>query len=164
MNANRFDAFLIRLSRGMAWLAGASLVGMVAVVVVDVAGRRLLPGFSINGAIELAVVCVVLLGYFGLPWAYARNTHITVEIATTSVSERVRNRLDAFWSLVGALVAAFLCWQVLQAGIDLNATGQVSEILRMSPLVTYVPAAFGLAVTVVVAVNGAIRTFRAGRG
>jgi TRAP-type C4-dicarboxylate transport system permease small subunit len=153
---NKVQSALFLLSRIMAWLAGASLVFMVVVVVADVVGRRLLHGFSLNGGIELAVVCVVLLAYFGLPWAFASNAHISVEVATAAAPERVRRGLDIFWLAVGAVIAGVFFWLVLKTGLALHSTGQVSEILRMSPLVTYGAGAFGLFVTVLVTLNTAV--------
>jgi TRAP-type C4-dicarboxylate transport system permease small subunit len=156
----KLQAYLVVLSRAMAWLAGASLVAMVAFVVLDVLGRHVIPGFALNGAIELAVVCVVLLAYFGLPWAFASNAHIIVDVATTAAPERVRRGLDAFWLVVSAAIAAVFFWLVLITGFSLHGYGEVSEILRMSPLVTYGAGAFGLLVTVAVALNTAVARWR----
>lgn len=139
----RLQAILVVLSRAMAWLAGASLVAMVGFVVLDVLGRHLIPGFALNGAIELAVVCVVLLAYFGLPWAFASNAHIIVDVATAAAPDRVQRALDAFWLVISAGLAGVFCWLVLITGFTLHGYGEVSEILRMSPLVTYGAGAAG---------------------
>lgn len=158
---------VVRLTQAMVWLAGASLVGMVGIVVLDVVGRLIFSGFSLNGSIELAVVCVVLLAYFGLPWAFLSNAHITVDVATAAAPEPVRRWLDAFWLFVSAIVAAIFCWLVLTTGITLHGYGQVSETLGLSPLITYGAGAFGLFVTTVVALYAAIirvRTPQAGDG
>lgn len=149
-------SLVVRLSQAMVWLAGASLVGMVGVVVLDVVGRMIFSGFSLNGSIELAVVCVVMLAYFGLPWAFLSNAHITVDVATAAAPEPVRRWLDAFWLVVSAIVAVIFFWLVLTTGISLHGYGQVSETLGMSPLVTYGAGAFGLFVTAIVTIYAAI--------
>lgn len=154
--SNEKTSLIVRLTQALVWLAGASLVGMVGVVVLDVVGRMIFTGFSLNGSIELAVVCVVLLAYFGLPWAFLSNAHITVDVATAAAPEPVRRWLDAFWLFVSGIIAAIFCWLVLTTGLTLHGYGQVSETLGMSPLVTYGAGAFGLFVTALVTIYAAI--------
>lgn len=157
---NALQSKLSKLARAMAWLAGASLVAMVAIVVLDVVSRLLFTGFQLNGAIELATVCVVLLAYFGLPWAFASNAHIIVEVATSATPLTFQKALDAFWLVVSALLCAVFFWLVLDTGLTLHGYGEVTEILRMSPLVAYGTAAFGLLIAVLVALNQAVIKLR----
>lgn len=153
---DRLQNLVSRLAQIMAWLAGVGLVAMVAIVVLDVLARHLAPGFSIHGAIELVALLMVVVGFFGLPAAFDRRTHLNVEVATAAAPVSLRRGLDVFWSLVGAGVVLFLCWMALDTGTDLQRTGQVSEILRIKPLVTYGIAALGLGVALLAALNGAL--------
>lgn len=157
---DKLQTLLSALARIMAWLAGLALVAMVALVVVDVVGRQIFPTLSVHGAVELVVILLVMVGFFGLPQAFDRNGHLNVEVATAAAPERLRRGLDLLWSLVGAATAGFLCWMALDTGLYLQATGQVSEILRIKPLVPYGLATTGLALGVLAAANAALRLAR----
>lgn len=157
---DKVQSVLGGLSRLMAWASGLALVAMVTVVVIDVVGRHLVPGLSIRGAIELVALLLGAVGFFGLAQAFDQGGQLNVEVATAAAPEALRRGLDVFWALVGAAAMGFLCWMALDTGAYLQRTGQVSEILRIRPLVAYGLASFGLAVAVLGALNGALRRAR----
>lgn len=145
---------LTRTSKLMAWIAGTALTAMVLIVVVDVVARRL--GLVVLGGIELSVLALVLLGFFALPWSVLAGSHIMVEVVTAGLPRTFRHLLDRFWLAVLALVFVTLAWLTIIAGVDLNATGQTTEIIRIPPLLPYGAAAIGLIATAIVAAKLAL--------
>lgn len=141
------------------WLAGIALVLMVGIVVVDVGGRYISPSLSFNGAIEMVSVLLLAVGFFGLPQAFAKGTHLNVEVATAAVPPRVLRWIDAFWVLTGGIICAYLAWQVLQSGLMTARFAQVTEILRLPMIYPHALTASALAIAAVVAVLTAIRRF-----
>ena len=145
----------------MTYLAGTSMVLMMLLTVVDVLGRALIPGFYLIGVIELSVISVILLGFFGLPRSFAAGEHISVDLVTFAAPKKLQDTLDALWLLLSGLVAGFFAFFVLKSGIELSRTGQVTEMLHISPLVHHSAGAAGLAVTVIVCLWAAVVQFRA---
>lgn len=157
---DKLQSLISAAAQVMVWLAGLGLLAMVAIVVFDVTARQMAPALSIHGAIELVAILLVAVGFFGLPMAFDRRSHLSVEIATAAAPERLRRGLDGIWSLTGAVVMGFLCWMALDTGRYLQGTGQVTEILRIRPMVAYGFATAGLGLAVLAAVNGAVRIAR----
>jgi len=144
----------------MAYLAGVAMVLLMLLTIVDVVGRLLIPGFYLIGVIELSVIAILILGFFGLPWSFATGEHISVDLVTYSAPKQVQDALDALWLLLLGLVAGFFAYFVLKSGLALSRTGQVTEMLHISPVVHHTAGGIGLIVTLIVCIWTAIIRIR----
>jgi TRAP-type C4-dicarboxylate transport system permease small subunit len=158
------SALLSRLAFVLATVAGVALLFMMSVTVLDIAGRTF-KLFTIDSGVEQTQLMMVVVGFFGLALCVRVEGNIVVDVATGHLSDRVNRIFDAFWHLVMAAVLALLGYLVLKNGIALDALGQRTELLGLSPLIGHTVAAIGMGVAMVVAVGVAVGIIaRGGRG
>lgn len=160
MNQTRTETLMNKIAQTFSWVAGAALILMMMLVVIDVILRRLIPGVSLYGSIEIAVICVVVIAYCGLAWSFLAGSHITVEVATGFLPSRIQAVMDAFWMIVAAMVCLFFAYHVYQTGRSIQASGEVTEILRLSPMWSYGTGTVGLCLAAVAALISAGTKFR----
>jgi TRAP-type transport system small permease protein len=133
------------VTRYSAWVGGAALIVLMAVTVIDIAGRNA-GVLYLQGVIELSNVTVVCLGMLGLGYCFAMRGHIVVDLATMGAPPRFNRALDTLWLIVGAAVLGVMAMLMWGEGWSLHASGEVSDNLHWSPLVFYIPAAAGAAI------------------
>lgn len=159
MNAPR--RYWSRLTAWAAWVGGAALVGLMAITVIDIAGRNA-GVLYLQGVIEFSNVTVVCLGMLGLGYCFIRGGHIVVDLATMSTPPRLNRALDALWLAVAAVVLGAMAVLMWQEGWSLHASGEVSDNLGWSPLVFYIPASSGAGIAALTcAIMTGVRVFRA---
>jgi TRAP-type C4-dicarboxylate transport system permease small subunit len=143
--------FLSRLDRVLAVIAGAALVYMMSMTVLDIIGRTL-GIFTIHSGVEQTELMMVAIGFLGLALCLRVGGNIVVDVATQHLPVRINRLIDRFWLLTTAVTLAVLAWLVLRNGFELHASGQRTELLGISPLLSHLVAAAGMAVAVIVAV------------
>lgn len=126
----------------LAAVAGACMVGLMALTIVDIVGRST-HWLTIKGSIEISRITVLLLAFFGLGWCFANSGHIVVDLATHRAPKRFNRFLDLFWLLVAAAFLVVVAWLTFSAGLSAHDSGERSENLGWSPLVFYAASAFG---------------------
>jgi TRAP-type C4-dicarboxylate transport system permease small subunit len=85
-----------------------------------------------------------------------------VDVATSHLPKAVNARINAFWLVVTALVLALLAWLIWNNGLKLDGSGQRSELLGISPLVSHSIAVIGMIAAIVVALMTAAKTIARG--
>lgn len=155
------STLLNRLETLMTAVAGAALILMMLVVVVDIAGRSL-GLWHVLSTVEQTTLYMMLLGFFGLARCFRTEGNIVVDVATQGLSEAAVRRIDAAWSVVTAVVLIPLAVMSVRDGITLHGYGQRSEVLGISPLVHHAIAGFGLTVAALVALGIGLRAFTRG--
>jgi TRAP-type C4-dicarboxylate transport system permease small subunit len=105
---------------------------------------------------------MVTLGFLGLARCLKVEGNIVVDVATSHLPRAINARIDAFWLVVTAFVLALLAWLVWSNGVKLDNSGQRSELLGVSPLVSHSIAVTGMAAAIIVALITAARTFACG--
>ena len=148
--------YFLRLEQLLLALAGASLLMMVLIVVVDIFGRSL-GLWNLLSTIEQTTLYMMILGFFGLSRCFRDEGNIVVDLATNGLSKRAVTRIDALWGIVTALVLLPLAYLVVGDGIALDAYGRRSEIMGISPLVHHAIAGLGFAMAAIVALLIALR-------
>ncbi len=98
-------AALDRLYDAAAWVAAAFMVGLLAMVLVGVAGRQF--GFYMPGTDAYAGYLMAGAGFLSLAHTFKRNEHIRVTLLLSLSGPRTRRALER-WSLVVALLLAGL--------------------------------------------------------
>lgn len=98
-------AALDRLYDAAAWIAAAFMVGLLAMVLIGVAGRQF--GFYVPGTDAYAGYLMAGAGFLSLAHTLKRNEHIRVTLLLSLSGPRTRRALER-WSLAVALLLAAL--------------------------------------------------------
>ncbi len=103
-----------KLEAATKWLAyagGAVLVAMAVMTVVSIIGRALIPlGLRpLKGDFEMVEVGCAIAIFAFLPWCQIRRGHVTVDIFTSGLPERMK----AFLGLVGDSLLAVASYVIL---------------------------------------------------
>ena len=121
----RLEKFTNSSSRWLNWVAGAGLVAMLGLVVVDIVGIKLFQ-WPIPGGIEMVGFLGVVVVAFAIAYTLVLRGHIQVEFAVMRLPERVQAGITAFVSLLGLALFALLVWRSYDFGRILQVTGEVS--------------------------------------
>lgn len=152
---------LVKLDLLLVVIAGIALLYMMSITVLDIVGRSL-GLFTIGSGVEQTELTMVTLGFLGLARCLKAEGNIVVDVATSHLPKAINARIDAFWLVVTALVLALLAWLVWNNGIKLDGSGQRSELLGLSPLVTHSIAVIGMIAAIIVALMTAVKAFTRG--
>jgi TRAP-type C4-dicarboxylate transport system permease small subunit len=99
---------LDRLYDAAAWLAAASLVATLAMVLVAIAGRLL--NFHLPGTDAYAGYAMASAGFLALAHTLKRGEHIRVTLVVERLHGRARRALE-LWALgAGVVLAALFAW------------------------------------------------------
>lgn len=91
--------------------AGFLLFCLMVLTFLDVAGRNLI-NRPVNGTAELTEIGLAAIIFLMLPRVAIAGQHIVIDLVDTIASERVRARLNAFASGLGAAMFFVIAWQV----------------------------------------------------
>ena len=130
-------------------MAGSLLVIAVAILVVTSVARRWLTDDVIFGTVEIVEIATALAVFSFLPLCQARRGNVVVDTFTARLRPRARDRIDAFWDLVYAAVAALISWQLLQGARDTISSQTTSMMLGL-------PVGYAIAACAVMAVALAV--------
>ncbi len=152
----------------VAWTAALAMVGSllviaVALIVVTSVVRRWLTDNVIFGTVEIVEIATALAVFSFLPLCQARRGNVVVDTFTARLKPRALDRIDAFWDLVYAGVAALIAWQLLQGARDTIVSQTTSMMLGLPVGYAIAACAVMAAVLAVVAVATALRLLRSGR-
>ena len=90
---------------GAAWLAAFFMVGLLAMVMLSIAGRQL--NFHVPGTDAYAGYMMAAAGFLALAHTFKRNEHIRVTLLLNSLHGTPRRALE-IWALAAATVLAAL--------------------------------------------------------
>lgn len=155
---NILRAVFSKLDYAFAVIAGIALLYMMSLTVLDIIGRSL-GLFTIAAGVEQTELMMVTLGFLGLARCLRVEGNIVVDVATSHLPKAVNARIDAFWLVVTALVLALLAYLVWNSGVSADRSGQRSELLGLSPLVSHTIAVIGMIAAIIVALMTAAKTF-----
>jgi TRAP-type C4-dicarboxylate transport system permease small subunit len=152
----------------VAWTAALAMVGSllviaVALIVVTSVVRRWLTDDVIFGTVEIVEIATALAVFSFLPLCQARRGNVVVDTFTARLKPRALDRIDAFWDLVYAGVAALIAWQLLQGARDTIVSQTTSMMLGLPVGYAIAACAVMAAVLAVVAVATALRLLWSGR-
>lgn len=99
------------IARWSSRAAGFLLFCLMLLTFFDVAGRNLF-NRPINGTSELTEIALAAIIFLMLPRVAIAGQHIVIDLIDTFVSTRVVAWLDAFASLLGAVMFGLIGWQV----------------------------------------------------
>jgi TRAP-type C4-dicarboxylate transport system permease small subunit len=144
-------------------VAVAALAALVAVTVVDVAGRYLL-NKPLFGAVEISEFLLVFLSFGGLAYAELRNSHITVDFFVTALPPRAQSVLAAAAALLGTVFWGVVAWRAVVHANRIRAAGEVSLNWGVPTYPFYFFLAIGAALLALLLVGRVMRSLRSGVG
>lgn len=147
-----------KLDYAFAVIAGIALFYMMSITVLDIVGRSL-GIFTVGSGVEQTELMMVTLGFLGLARCLKVEGNIVVDVATSHLPKAVNARIDAFWLVVTALVLALLAYLIWNSGVSADRSGQRSELLGLSPLVSHTIAVVGMIAAIIVALMTAAKAF-----
>ena len=124
------ERFVKSLSNWLSWVAGAGLVAMIGLIVVDVIGIKLF-NWPVPGAIEMVGFLGIVVTAFAIAYTQVLHGHIQVEFFIMRSPRRVRASVTAFASLLGVALFALLAWRSFDFALILQASGEVSMTQRI---------------------------------
>jgi TRAP-type C4-dicarboxylate transport system permease small subunit len=117
-------------------------------------------GMPFRGAYELVSFLGAVVTAFALGYTQRRKFNIVVDILSDKFPEGIKRVLDGIGYLIGTLFFAVIAWVILQWGLKIAVSGEVSETLK----IVYYPfifcVAFGFAVLALTLALDGIGTFR----
>lgn len=127
--SSAFERACVRLNQALAWLAGAVLVALMLFVVVEVALRAF--GWPVVGAVEViswlsAIAMALALGYVQL-----QRSHVAMTLIADCLPTIGRRLLDLANATVALLLFVAVAFYLLRYGIELRASGSLSETLKV---------------------------------
>jgi TRAP-type C4-dicarboxylate transport system permease small subunit len=128
-----------RLRRVTAWLAGALLVLLTLVTVVDVIGRYLLNS-PLPGAAEYTELLLMAVIFIGLPAVCLDDGHVVVDLFISRLKGRAIGFQVTVARLCTAGVLGLVSWELWKHGAQLGSYGEVTVYLR-APLAPFAKAA-----------------------
>ena len=119
---------LYRLTRFFALAGGAVFIVLVVMSLISIIGRKL-ASMPVPGDIEVMQMGTAVASAAMLAYCEMERHHLRVDFFTTSVSEQVREVLDAVSHILLALFAALIAWRTGAAALSLREAGETSMIL-----------------------------------
>lgn len=115
--------------RGLAWVAGGSLMVMVLVTSAEVVLRIF--RLSMTGAYDLVKIAAALTIAAGLPYTTAIKGHVAIEYFFHKLGRRGRVAVDAAMRLVAIGLFSLLALGCVDYGNSLRLKGEVSMTLQL---------------------------------
>jgi len=134
----RFQELVSKLSRFLAVIAGATLVFVMLLTVLDVILRYF--GYPIIGVYDLVALGGAIVVGFTMPLAAEKRIHVYMEMAFQGHSRTVKQILNLLTRLIVFGISFVVAWNLIRLGIDFRRTGEVSLTIR----IIYYPVAIGL--------------------
>jgi len=145
---NRYPRALRILVVALAFVAGASICGMILVTCADIIGRAF--GSQLPGAYDIVKLLSVLTIACGLPYTTAVKGHVAVEYFFHKMPTRLRTIVDTGNRLLLISLFTGICWNSAKYGIALYRTGEVTLTIQLP--VFWVPFVISLSCAIVVLV------------
>lgn len=133
---------LLYVTQGFAMAGGLLLIGLIAMSMVSIIGRKLL-SMPVRGDMELVEVGAAIAIAAFLPLCELRGTHIKVDALTSWLPARVRDTLDCIGHLLCCAAAWILAWRTWLQMLEIHAFGETTTLLAFPlwiPLLLIVPS------------------------
>jgi TRAP-type C4-dicarboxylate transport system permease small subunit len=115
-----------------AWLAALAMIGVLAMVLVSIAGRQL--GFHVPGTDAYAGYAMAAAGFLALAHTLKRNEHIRVTLILGRLQGRARRALEMWAHSAGVLLAALFAFYAVRLAWVSRAINDISTGSDATPL------------------------------
>lgn len=119
---------LLSLARWMAVIGGIAFVGLVAMSVFSIVGRKTV-GFIVPGDVEVLQMLAASASACFFPYAHLRHGDVKVDFFTHKLSAKTLWLMDGFGSLLVGLFGALIAWRSWAGAMGVMEAGETSMIL-----------------------------------
>ncbi len=156
----RFEKVITRIADWLNWVACASLVSMVVLVLIDICGNKFFK-VPLTGGIELVSLLSVVAISFAIAETQIVHGHIEVEMLVRKLPRMPQKVIAVIVHCFSICLFLILAWQSYTYGLALQSSGEVSMTIRLP----YYPFVWGLGlcslVVVLVLIMQMIKMMRA---
>lgn len=110
MTTDKIENALNKVAGVVSWGSCFCILAMIAIIVVDVIGRRFL-GFSLVGGTEILVALFVVSVYLALSYTQAEGRHVSVKFLVERLPRKVQLIIGSLVAFIGFFVLAVITWQ-----------------------------------------------------
>jgi len=135
-----FEKRVYTFSKWLNWIAGAGMLAMLGLIVVDVIAAKAFK-WPIPGGIEMVGFLGVIIIAFSIAYTQVLRGHIEVEFLTTRLSKTVQKVMASIVCVFGMVLFAVLAWKSFDYGYSLHISGEVS----MTQEIPFYPFVYGIA-------------------
>ena len=116
-----------RMSSWMENVAGMALIGVMLLIGADIVGRIF--GYPVPGTYEIVSIAGGLIVGLALPATSVAKGHVTADLLTGKLSERLKRYLAVITRLIGILIFLLGGYGMVMMGIRLKVSGEVTAVL-----------------------------------
>jgi len=127
---NAVEAALSGVCKLLAYAGGALFLGLVAMSLVSIVGRKL--GFgSVNGDIELMQAGTAVAAAAFLPYCTLMGENLKVDFFTEHFPAARKRWMDGSADLILAIAVAVLAWRTALSAISIHEAGEVTTLVSL---------------------------------
>jgi TRAP-type mannitol/chloroaromatic compound transport system permease small subunit len=119
---------LLAIARYTAIAGGLVFVGLVAMSLVSIVGRKLV-SWPVPGDVELLQMCAAFASSAFFAYCHLVNGDVKVDFFTHNLAPRTVSRLDAIGSLLVGLFGALIAWRSAAGALAVKEVGETSAVL-----------------------------------
>lgn len=147
-----------RLAQWSAMLAAAILMVCVGLTVFDIVLRNWFAS-GLTGMVELTQLAVIWSAFLTIPFGFAYETHISVDLMERAIKPRLWHMLRTFAALAGAIVMALYAWWGSKQALHQIGAGERTLTLGVPIDLYWIPVIYGTVFSVVAAVTRFLSLF-----
>ena len=141
----------------MHWVAGATLLILLALTIADIAGRTLFNN-PVPGTVEVTALLLVVIVFLALAHSEDLGDHITIDLIYVRVGPRVQAAMDLFAQVLSLIVIGLMAFQIYHFALRQRDGGFESPVLEWPIWPFVLVAAFGAALYTVAIGNKLVLT------
>lgn len=124
-----FILFTERASRVLAWLAGAGLVAMLAIII----GNYVLRLFwqPLAGTFELVSLTAIIVGALALGEAQVYKAHVAIDIVTVRLPKKVQLVVGALVTVASIVLMIQVVLALTMYSSSMTGSGSATDFLKM---------------------------------
>ena len=138
---------LERIAVWFNWIAVVALLGMFAIMVLDILSSKIL-NRPITATVDVASFLALVVAAFSVSRTILARRHIEVEFIVTRLPRGARKTFNIFSSLVSLAFFLLIVWRAFAYAYSLQKTGE-SSLTQHIPMA---PFAYGIAIACIPAV------------
>jgi len=122
--------FLLTVTKNVAIAGGLVFVGLVAMSIVSIVGRKLF-AWPVPGDVELLQMCAAFASSAFFAYCHMANGDVKVDFFTHNLAPRTVARLDAIGSLLVGAFGTVLAWRTAVGALAVHEVGETSAVLAI---------------------------------
>ena len=123
-----YGRMLLAVCKTAAVAGSLVFTALVAMSIISITGRKIWSA-PVPGDVELLQMCAAFAAANFFAYCHLNRGDVKVDFFTARLSRPALHRLEAFGSLLYAIVASALAWRTLVGALGVRAAGETSVIL-----------------------------------